>query len=90
MQQKLELVPTCKLMYPLADPGGTAGVWPPTGSNSFLFACVFAKKHPGQRLASPQQLSTPPQWEILDPPLVSIVSVLESKQFYPLKPLQIT
>ena len=41
----------------LADPGGchprVPPPPPPTGSNSFIFAYVFAKKHPRQRLAPP-------------------------------------
>ena len=41
---------------------------PPTGSNSFIFAYVFAKKCPHRRSAPPYG-SVPPQWEILDPPL---------------------
>ena len=52
--------------YPLVDPGGAAGTCPPpTGSISFIFTHVFAKKCMCQRSAPP------PQWEILDPPLVS-------------------
>ena len=54
-------MPTLCTQHPLADPGGRA---PPTGSNSFVFAYVFAKKHPRRRLA-------PPQREILDPPLIT-------------------
>ena len=50
----------------LADPGVATGARPPTGSNSFIFACVFTKKHPRRRLAPPPP---PPQREILDPPL---------------------
>ena len=33
---------------------------PPPGSNSFVFTYIFAKKHPHQRLASPQRLGVPP------------------------------
>ena len=32
---------------------------PPTGSNSFIFAYIFAKKHACQRSAHPQWVSTP-------------------------------
>ena len=38
----------------LADPGaGVPGARPPTGPNSFIFAYIFAEKHP-------RQGSTPP------------------------------
>ena len=43
---------------------------PPTGSISFIFAYIFTKKCTCQRLALPQRVSNPPQWEILDPPLI--------------------
>ena len=33
--------------------GGSAGAHPPTGSNSFVFAYIFAKKCPHQRLVPP-------------------------------------
>ena len=47
----------------LADPGVTADVCPPpTGSNSFVFACVFCQK-------AYVSESARPQWKILDPPL---------------------
>ena len=46
---------------------------PQTGSNSFVFAYVFAEKHPRQRSAPPQQLGAP-QREILDPPLHLLMS----------------
>ena len=49
--------------------GGAAGTCPPTGSISFVFTYVFAKKCTHQRLAPPNGLA-PPQWEILDPPLL--------------------
>ena len=39
--------------------GGAAGAPPPTGSNSFVFAYVFAKKCPCRRLVPPQWLGTP-------------------------------
>ena len=53
----------------MTDTGGTTGT-PPTGPNSFIITCVFAKKHPHQRLVYilPMDLH-PPQWEILHPPL---------------------
>ena len=55
------------LVNALADPGGAASA-PPTGSNSFVFAYVFAKKCPHRRLAPPKWLGAPPpQREILDP-----------------------
>ena len=55
----------------LADPGGVPPARaPPTGSNSFVFAYVFAKKHPHRRSAPPPNGSAPPQWEILDLPLL--------------------
>ena len=41
---------------------------PPTGSISFVFTYVFAKKCTHRRLAPPNG-SAPPQQEILDPPL---------------------
>ena len=41
------------------------------GSNSFIFASVFTEKHVHRRLAPPHG-SAPPQWEILDPPLISV------------------
>ena len=42
----------------------------PTGSISFIFAYIFAKKCMHWRLAPPQWVGTPPpQREILDPPL---------------------
>ena len=45
----------------LVDPGGVAAsVHPPTGSNSFVFAYVFAKKHPHQRSAPPNGSVPPP------------------------------
>ena len=34
---------------PLADLGGRARRTPPMGPNSFIFANIFAKKHPHQR-----------------------------------------
>ena len=58
--------------HALADPGGgaTARAPPPTGSISFVFAYVFAKKCMHQRLAPPPTgRRPPPQREILDPPL---------------------
>ena len=45
---------------------------PPTGSNSFVFAYVFAKKCPRWRSVPPQWLGAPPQWEILDPLQITI------------------
>ena len=51
----------------LVDPGGAAGASPPTGSNSFIFAYVFAKKCPHRRSALPPNGSAPPQRDILDP-----------------------
>ena len=55
---------------PLADLGGQH--WcvppPPTGSISFVFTYVFAKKCMHWRLVPPKGLA-PPQREILDPPL---------------------
>ena len=49
--------------------GGATACTPPTGSISFIFTYVFAKKYTHQRLVPPQWVSAPPQWEILDPPL---------------------
>ena len=44
----------------LADPGSITNVRPPpTGSNSFIFTNIFAKKRPGWRLAPPQWLGAP-------------------------------
>ena len=48
---------------------GAAGACPPTGSISFVFAYVFAKKCTRRRLAPPLMGRRPPQWKILDPPL---------------------
>ena len=48
----------------LADPRGVPLACtpsPPTGSNSFIFAYIFAEKCPHRRLVSPQWLSVPPQ-----------------------------
>ena len=56
--------------------GGSRGALPappPTGSISFIFAYVFAKKCMRQRLAPPPPTGRrppPPQREILDPPLI--------------------
>ena len=58
---------------PLADLGGAAGARPPTGSNSFIFTYIFAKKYPHRRLAPPNSL-VPPQREILDPPLQTFLN----------------
>ena len=45
----------------LADPGGAPPARArPTGSNSLIFAYIFAKKHPRQKSAPPQQLGAPP------------------------------
>ena len=52
----------------MADPGGHRQCTPPpppTGSISFIFTYIFAKKCTHQRLAPP------PPWEILDPPLIN-------------------
>ena len=53
--------------------GGSRGVplahAPPTGSISFIFAYIFAKKCMRRRLAPPPNGSAPPKWEILDLPL---------------------
>ena len=43
----------------LADPGGAAGTCPPNRIQSFIFAYVFAKKHPCQRLAPPPPTGNP-------------------------------
>ena len=43
---------------------------PPTGPNSFVFANIFTEKCPYRRLALPQRVSAP-QWEIMDPPLIT-------------------
>ena len=48
--------------------GALPACTPPTGSNSFLFTYVFTKKHPHRRLV-------PPQWEILDLPLIIFVYI---------------
>ena len=45
-------------IYTLADPGGAAD--PPMGSNSFIFTCIFAKKRPRWRSASPPMARRPP------------------------------
>ena len=43
-------------MAALADPGGAVGTpSPPTGSNSFVFAYGFAKKHPRRRSVPPNR-----------------------------------
>ena len=52
--------------------GGAVSVCPPTGSISFVFAYVFAKKCTCRRSAPPQQVDAPPQQEILDPPLLTV------------------
>ena len=56
--------------------GGSRGraEWvPPMGPNSFIFANIFAKKHPRQgSMPLPHWVYAPhppPLWEILDPPL---------------------
>ena len=43
----------------------------PTGPNSFVFAHIFAEKHPHWR-STPPNGSTPPLREILDPPLTTV------------------
>ena len=43
----------------LADLAGVPGACPPMGPNSFIFAYIFAKKHPHQR-STPPNGSTPP------------------------------
>ena len=52
----------------LADLGGVLGACPPMGPNYFIFAFIFAKKHPCQSSTPPQWVHTP-LWETLDPPL---------------------
>ena len=66
----------------LADPGGAVSTCLPTGSNSFVFAHVFTKKHPRQRSAPPNGSPSPPppQREILDPPLAITKNVHETFQ----------
>ena len=45
----------------------------PMGPNSFVFAYIFAKKHPCWRSTSlPLTAARPPLREILDPPLVTL------------------
>ena len=39
--------------------GGIPGMHPPTGSNSFIFAYVFTKKHTCQQLVPLQQVGAP-------------------------------
>ena len=56
---------TLYTMHACAIIGGSRGVPlahappPPTGSNSFIFAYVFAEKHPCRRSALPQRLGAP-------------------------------
>ena len=50
-----------KVLSSLVDPGGSPRARPPpTGSISFVFAYVFAKKCTHRRLAPPQQVGAPP------------------------------
>ena len=56
---------------------------PPTGSISFIFAYVFAEKCIHRRLA-------PPQWEILDLPLIEVKSIgysLNIHEYDPILPI---
>ena len=58
----------------LADPGGAASApHLPTGSISFIFAYVFAKKYVLE-VRTPPMGWCPPQWEILDPQLNIVVN----------------
>ena len=59
---------------PLADPGGRRRGAPPTGSISFIFAYIFAKKVYALEVGAPPNGSAappppPPPRVILDPPL---------------------
>ena len=54
---------------PLADLGGCTS--PPMGPNSFVFAYIFTEKHPHRR--STPLTGARPLWEILDPPLYTIL-----------------
>ena len=71
----------------LADPGGRRRRAPPptTGSISFVFAYVFAKKCMCWRLVPPQQVGTL-QWEILDLPLPMLVTHNEHPIVFPIMP----
>ena len=52
---------------------------PPTGPNSFIFTYVFTEKCLCRRLVPPPvRVGTPPQREILDPPLVSETHTLRN------------
>ena len=55
--------------------GGSRGACrahaPPTGPNSFVFAYIFAEKHPRQRSTPPLTGPCPPLREILDLPLLT-------------------
>ena len=67
--------------------GAAAPPTPPTGSISFVFAYVFAKKCTHRRLVPPQRVGAPPQREILDPPLYMYIT---SNNPYTGEPLSIT
>ena len=56
----------------VADLGGVPGAHPPPmGPNSFIFACIFTKKHL-HRGSIPPMDPHPLLREILDPPLGSV------------------
>ena len=71
-------------MVSLADPAPP----PTTGSNSFVFAYVFAEKHMCRRSASPMG-RRPTQREILDPPLGLVSSTVHAVRHHIL-PIQNT